>query len=421
MQKLLFILCALTLVMASCHKMERPPLVSTVGAVQKGGMNIIATGVLYSEGDAEVTEKGFYWTVVNSTSTVDAHAEITENNKSFSGRFSGLSAGTTYEIRAFATNKFGTATGSPIRILVHQPLPPPTVTAQVSLCDLTSIALNASTSIMPGAVSELEDCGLCWTVGQGTPTISDNLLKVPNNYTFSVNTASSTIRMQPNTVYSIRAYARTFEGVGYSNLLVVRTAKGTLTDYDNNTYRTVMIGGKEWTAENLRATHYADGTLINFYPYYGDWISDQQGAYGYYNNMTELQKKFGNLYNFYAVSNSQHPLAPPGWHVPTKQDWLDLIAATGNSAAQVASLMEAGDWVYNTIATNETGFGVRPGGYRTIDSYYYESGYVCRFWTSTMGDFSSPYPYMFGFGFGNTFGSATASQQYGHYVRLVRD
>ena len=52
-----------------------------------------------------------------------------------------------------------------------------------------------------------------------------------------------------------------------------------VTDYDGNSYNTMQIGQQCWIRENLRTTHYADGTVIQSggpspsgtYPYYYDY------------------------------------------------------------------------------------------------------------------------------------------------------
>ncbi len=44
--------------------------------------------------------------------------------------------------------------------------------------------------------------------------------------------------------------------------LVAGAQTGSVTDIDGNTYKTVTIAGREWMAENLKVTHYPDGTEI---------------------------------------------------------------------------------------------------------------------------------------------------------------
>jgi len=62
------------------------------------------------------------------------------------------------------------------------------------------------------------------------------------------------------------------------------TDPGTVTDYDGNVYPTVKIGTQVWMAENLRTTHYADGTAIPIVTDDATWIGLATAGMCYYNN-----------------------------------------------------------------------------------------------------------------------------------------
>lgn len=55
-------------------------------------------------------------------------------------------------------------------------------------------------------------------------------------------------------------------------------------------------------------------------------------AWCYYQNDTSLGRKYGRIYNWYAISD---PLGfgPEGWHVPTNEEWIILENFLGNSVA----------------------------------------------------------------------------------------
>jgi len=98
----------------------------------------------------------------------------------------------------------------------------------------------------------------------------------------------------------------------------------TVKDADGNVYQTVKIGNQEWTMENLRTTKYNDGTPILNITSQTTWDSclyTLTEAFCHYNNTTNSDsiKKFGALYNWYAVNTGK--LAPSGWHVPTDEEW----------------------------------------------------------------------------------------------------
>jgi uncharacterized protein (TIGR02145 family) len=146
------------------------------------------------------------------------------------------------------------------------------------------------------------------------------------------------------------------------NLIASGTYK--LIDIEGNQYKVVKIGNQVWMAENLKVTHYNDGTSI---PYFGQYSYDNQHSYdgyGWYNNDPSTYKNtYGALYNFPAVAT--YKLCPTGWQVPSESEWGTLITFLGGDLAAGGKLKETGTTHWNspnTGATNETGFTALPGG-----------------------------------------------------------
>lgn len=99
-----------------------------------------------------------------------------------------------------------------------------------------------------------------------------------------------------------------------------------ITDIDGNKYSTVKIGDQIWMVENLRTSHYNDGTEIPEVSDNTDWGNLSYGASCYntcYYNSTVTSK----LYNWYAVNTGK--LAPVGWHIPSHAEWIILINYLG--------------------------------------------------------------------------------------------
>lgn len=141
----------------------------------------------------------------------------------------------------------------------------------------------------------------------------------------------------------------------------------TVTDIDGNVYETVKIGNQLWMAENLRVTHYRNGSDIPNITENAAWTGLTTGARCYYDNdSATYDTAYGVLYNGYAIADSRN-IAPEGWHVATKEDWNELQTALGGSVAIGGKLKEEGTmhWISpNTGATNESDFGALPGGLR---------------------------------------------------------
>jgi uncharacterized protein (TIGR02145 family) len=135
-------------------------------------------------------------------------------------------------------------------------------------------------------------------------------------------------------------------------------------------YRTTIIGGKEWLAENL--DYKFPGLAI------GSWSSNPSA--GYYGN-DEAQygidgrKKCGLLYNWYAVKYLEDHKSEyiPGWHVPTDAEWTALINAVGANAGTklkaINNSVDSDTWPTGWGGTDDYGFGVLPAGLCNVDRY----------------------------------------------------
>lgn len=154
-----------------------------------------------------------------------------------------------------------------------------------------------------------------------------------------------------------------------------QTPGGGLIDIDGNVYNTVIIGTQEWTQTNFTVSKFTDGTPIP------EHINPQQGGQNniaLYNNYYSAANGviYGKLYNWYAIAgvynnaslndtSLRKQFAPPGWHVPTTDEWNTLITFLGGSSVAGGKMKEVGTTLWsnpNTGATNDSGFTGLPGG-----------------------------------------------------------
>lgn len=246
-----------------------------------------------------------------------------------------------------------------------------------------------------------------------------NATSVVSNQT-SVKYVCHISGVSPGTTYYARAYAINNKGTGYGNVITITVPGGTpsgdgqpcpgtptVTDYDGNVYNTVQIGQQCWMKENLRTTHFADGTLI---------IPQLDTAWCYAAPALDTYGDpiYGLLYNWNAVmhgdsSSNAIPssvwgICPTGWHVPSNEEWVQLIEYVssvpdyfcGDSidfigkalAAQIVWSVDSDDCsIGNDLEMNNaTGFSALPSGGVFFDYHYgsiYTFGLDARFWCST--------------------------------------
>lgn len=193
----------------------------------------------------------------------------------------------------------------------------------------------------------------------------------------------------------------------------------------------VVIGQQKWMKKNLEVTKFRNGEVIFQAKNAAEWKKanlNKQAAWCYYKFDPLNGKKYGKLYNWFAV-NDARGLAPLGWHVPSNKDWNFLIDYV-NKNSSIKNLKSKSGWgsfkelgreeveycsscdgmgkvpdddgrygtcwncygkgrVLKTISdqiksgngNDIYGFGALPGGYATPEGFFENLGISGRWWT----------------------------------------
>lgn len=288
----------------------------------------------------------------------------------------------------------------------HDPVVPTVNTAAVQIQMSLTSAISGGTVTATGG-ADVTARGVCWSTSP-LPTLADSYTVDGSG---TGNFSSNITGLTAGTSYYVRAYATNSVGTAYGNQVVFttpdvsQTCQGTpsVTDYDGNTYNTVQIGNQCWMRENMRTTHYADGTSISVT---STFSNDSACLYVPNGN----PDTYGYLYNWTAImhnasSSSTNPsgvqgICPNGWHVPSDDEWTQLANylssyyICGSNNTHIAkSLAASSGWNtcsdactvgYDQDFNNSTGFSAFPVGNFSFISYnYYQLGARACLWSAT--------------------------------------
>jgi uncharacterized protein (TIGR02145 family) len=114
-----------------------------------------------------------------------------------------------------------------------------------------------------------------------------------------------------------------------------------VTDIDGNSYNLVEIDTQLWISKNLNVSKYRNGDEIPQVQDASEWAALTTGAWCYYENKEENGTTYGKLYNWYAV-NDPRGLAPEGFHIPSDEEWNDLIENLGGENVAGGKMKEKG-------------------------------------------------------------------------------
>jgi len=253
---------------------------------------------------------------------------------SFTSNLNGLSPGTTYYVRAYATNSGGTAYGIQ-RQFTSLALPPTVSTNAITNITATSAVSGGNVTSDGGAAVTAR--GTVWSTSQN-PTISNNT-GITNNGSGSGSFIGNLTSLTSNTTYYVIAYATNNAGTSYGNLLSFETANPCADVIPPAGYGVVSSSGKCWLDRNLGAIRVAQSSTDAYS--YGDLYQWGRLTDGHENRtsatttstsgndipghaefvLNSLDWRSPQNDNLWQGPNGINNPCPPSYRLPTETEW----------------------------------------------------------------------------------------------------
>ena len=315
------------------------PTVTTGSVSDVTATSAMCGGEVTADGGAEVTARGVCWGTSETPTVADAHTSDGTGIGTFTSSITGLTEGTTYYVRAYATNSEGTAYGDQLTFMTSSSTTPTPVDGDAIPCP-------------------------------GTPTVTDHEGNVYNT-------------VQIGTQCWTKENLRTTTSPSTGTYLIPAADA-------NYTYT-----GKQARWYNNDSATYAPmnyGLLYNW----NAAVDTFNTAYGETSVNTSSSNAVSVTFN-----GHRRGICPNGWHLPSDAEWTQLTnyvgsqseyTCSGNSNYIAKALASTEGWNsysgecypgdQSVTANNATGFSAVPAGFCDGSSFL-SAGDYAYFWSST--------------------------------------
>ncbi len=188
---------------------------------------------------------------------------------------------------------------------------------------------------------------------------------------------------------------------------------------DGQIYPTVKIGNQCWMAKNLNYGQYKESVFHNDPDGHSDVANNSIVEKYAFDNDTSNFALYGGLYDWNEMMNYNsmeggQGICPDGWHVPTKDEFDELVETVGGRDIAGKQLMTGGSSGFNFELGGER---TMKGGFSTSAS---EDGGI---WTSKTNptDNKRAYHFYFTKGSDNIASHSADFKVIGHSVRCIKD
>ncbi|MBR5029310.1 MAG: hypothetical protein IKX51_08825, partial [Bacteroidales bacterium] len=174
-------------------------------------------GNVTSDGGAAVTSRGVCWSTSPNPTIADNNTSDSSGAGAFVSAITGLTTGTTYYVRAYATNIVGTGYGNQVSFTTQQ-LPILTTDTVMNIID-TSATFSGTIVAFGDATATVR--GFCWG-NSPDPDITTDSFSVDVNCTLGAFSQQVTT-LVGGSIYYVRAYATSSLGTGYGQNVLFYT------------------------------------------------------------------------------------------------------------------------------------------------------------------------------------------------------
>jgi len=211
--------CYGSVVQFTTQSITCPPVVSTTASAV-GATTATIGGNVTADGGATVTARGVVISITNPTPAIGSGTTYLSGSGTgaFTVNLTNLSPGTTYYVRAYATNSAGTCYGSVIQFTTSS------VCATVNTTSASGISATTATTggnVTNDGGATVTSRGVVISSTNSTPAIGSG-----TNYTSGSGTGAFTVNLTsltPGTTYYVRAYATNAAGTCYGSVIQFTT------------------------------------------------------------------------------------------------------------------------------------------------------------------------------------------------------
>jgi uncharacterized protein (TIGR02145 family) len=229
------------------------PTVTTTAASNVTTIGATLGGNVTGDGGAAITSRGICWSTSQNPTTANSKTTDGIGIGSFTSSITGLTAGITYYVRAYAANGLGTAYGNQITFTTSlNPSLATVTTSSVTNITMTGATLGGNVTSDGGA--GILERGICLTLAIDQTYLDLNKFSIGNGLgTFSKDFTG----LKQNTEYCMKAYAINSKGTSYGIVTKFITSllpTVTTTTASNITSTGANLGGNVTSDGNATVT-----------------------------------------------------------------------------------------------------------------------------------------------------------------------